>query len=469
MSSEPALDDDADIPAHYKNKGDLTKGAIKSHLTRLSVPMMWGIGAIISFQLVDMYFIGLLGTEELAAVTFTFPITYMIFSFVMGFGIAMSSVVSRLIGEGNREVQQRVTSQGLLLVLLLSLVLAGIGLWSQNGLFTLMGADPDLLPLVINYMTVWYAGVVFITIPLVGNSAIRASGDAFTPAIIMTVVAVVNIILDPLLIFGLWGFPRLEIQGAAIATVIANAAAMCAGLYVLYVKKNLICFQQLIRFELFWDSAKRLLFIALPAGLTNSIQPVVNALIITLLAKSGLEAVAAFGIVSRIEAFAFIVIMGVAVGMAPIIGQNFGAKKMDRVNETLRLAIGFSVIYSMIVALILLIFGEQIGALFQQGQGVINYVVLFFMIVPLTYAFSNLVNGWASAFNAMGMPHLSFVMIVVKMVFLMIPAIYIGHFYYGVTGLFVAIAGVNVLAGASVHFWCQSICRKKTNQFSIKA
>lgn len=464
MSSEALAEEKPDIPAHFKNKGDLTKGEVKNHLIRLSLPMMWGIGAIISFQLADMYFIGLLGTEALAAVTFTFPVTFVIFSFIMGFGISMSSVVSRLIGEGNQEMQQRVTSQGLLLVLLISFVLAIVGLLTQSFLFEVMGAEETLMPIIIEYMTIWYAGAVFITMPLVGNAAIRASGDTFLPAIIMTVVAVVNVILDPLLIFGLWGFPEMGVQGAAVATVFANAAAMCAGLYVLYLRKKLICFKQLVRFEYFWDSTKRLLFIALPAGLTNSIQPIVNALIISLLAKTGVEAVAAYGIVSRIEAFAFIIIMGVAVGMAPIIGQNYGAARMDRVNETLRLAIRFAVIYSVFVAIILVIFGRPLAALFQDEPRVIDYAVLFFMIVPGSYAFSNLVNGWTSAFNAMGMPHYSFAMIVIKMICLMIPAIYIGYTYFDVTGLFAAIACVNIIAGLGVHFWCRSVCIKKTNQ-----
>ena len=137
---------------------------------------------------------------------------------------------------------------------------------------------------------------------------------------------------------------------------------------------------------------------------------------------------------------------------------------MDRVNETLRLAIGFCIIYSLLVALVLMVFGRQIAALFDGDDLVISYALLFFIIVPPTYALANLVNGWASAFNAMGKPQFSFAMIVIKMIFLMIPAVYFAYHAYGVVGLFIAMAVVNIITGMGVHLWASSICRKKTNQ-----
>ena len=447
-------------PRPHATKGDLTKGDIRAHLIRLSWPMIWGIGAIISFQLVDMYFIGLLGTEALAAVSFTFPVTMAIFSVIMGFGIAMSSVVSRLIGSGDRDTVQRVTTHGLLLVFLIGLGLAGLGLIFMTPLFTALGVPPELMPMVREYMTWWFAGAVFITMPLVGNAAIRAGGDTMTPALIMTLAAVMNAVLDPILIFGLFGAPRLELEGAAIATVIANGLAMIAGLSILYGREKLICTNYLKRCGAFGDSAKRLLFIALPAGLTNAIQPLVNAFIIALLAQSGPAAVAAYGVVSRVEAFVFIVIMGVAVGMGPIIGQNWGAQHYSRVNETLRLAIRFAVAWSLLVAGTLILFAEHIATFFSDDPNVIAVAMLFFWIVPITYMFSNLVNGWASAFNAMGMPQRSFIMIVVKMLCLMLPAVYLGFMLQGIFGLFAAIAVVNILAGVIFHFWCRHTCQK---------
>lgn len=446
-------------PLPYGNKGDLTTGPVKQHLIRLSLPMTWGIMAIISFQLVDTFFIAQLGTKPLAAISFTFPLTYIIFSIIMGFGIAMSSVVSRLIGEKRHEDVLRVVTHGLGLVFMLGLTITLAGIALHDRIFVLMGAEADLLPMIGDYMHIWFAGIVFLTVPMVGNAAIRANGNTATPAIIMTVAALANVILDPILIFGLLGFPRLELQGAAIATVIANACAMAAGLYVLGGREKLLSPRAAIaHIADFGDSVRRLLSIAVPVALTNTIQPVVNAFIISLLALHGTEAVAAFGVVTRIEAFAFVILMGVAVGLAPIIGQNWGARRFDRVHEALNLAIGFSVIWSLLIALVLGIFARPIAGLFSDDPQLIAYAALFFWIVPVSYAFSNLVNGWASAFNAMGMPQRSMLMIVVKMLILMIPGVYIGNMLGGVTGIFIAIALVNGAAGLFFHLWSWRTC-----------
>lgn len=451
-----------DLP--YSNKGDLTKGTVSSHLIRLTVPMIWGIFAIISFQLVDTFYISMLGTEPLAALSFTFPLTYMIFSFIMGFGIAMSSVLSRLIGSGDRETVRRVATHGIMLVFGIGIIVAMLGMRFHDSIFRAMGAGDEMVPMIADYMMIWFAGAMFMTVPVVGNAGIRATGDSLSPAIIMSVVAGVNLVLDPILIFGLLGAPRMELQGAALSTVIANICAMAAGIYIMARRKKLITPLSEIRLDLFWDSVKRLLHIALPAGLMNSLQPAVNAFILSLLAVYGPEAVAAFGVVTRLEAFAFIILMAVSVGMAPVIGQNWGAAIYDRVHQTLRLAIGFNVIWSVFVALIFGLMAYPLAGVFSDDPAVIKYAVLYMLLVPFSYAFANLLRGWASAFNAMGMPERSFAMVVIEMLLLMIPATYIGHMLAGVPGIFMAMAFVNVAAGLGSHLYSRYVCNQKEDE-----
>ena len=442
---------------------DLKTGPINRHLVRLTIPMIWGIAAIVSFQLVDTYYVSLLGTTPLAAMTFTFPVTFFVFTIIMGFGIATSSVISRLIGEGREEDVKRVTTHGLALVFVVGLALAIIGYLLRDVIFAAMGADENMRPLIHQYMTTWFIGVAFMATPFVGNSAIRAAGSTLSPALIMIFAAVFNAALAPLLVFGLWGFPRMELQGAALATVISNILAMILGLYVLIIKKKMILPLSRLHLDQFGDSCKRLLFIAIPAGLTSAVAPIVNTVIIGLLAAYGEEAVAAFGIATRIEAFGMIVLMALAIGMAPIIGQNFGARNFDRVHETLRKAIGFSILWCISFAAIMVLFAEKLASAFSQDAAVIYYAVLSFQIIAPTYMFHALVNGWSSAFNAMGKPQMSVYMTVIKMILLMVPAVILGAQWGGVKGVFTAVAVVNVITGLAFHFWSRNVCLSLEN------
>lgn len=447
---------------------DLKTGDIRQHLVRMTIPMIWGIAAIISFQLVDTYYVSLLGTTPLAAMTFTFPVTFFVFSIIMGFGIAMSSVVSRLIGEGREEDVKRVTTHGLILAFGVGTFIAVIGFLLRDAIFAAMGADEEMRPLIHQYMTIWFFGAPFMAVPFVGNSAIRAAGSARAPAIIMVSVAVLNAALAPFLVFGIAGFPRLELQGAAIATVFSNIVATIAALYILGLRKKMILPAARMHWHQFGDSAKRLLFIALPAGLTSAVGPFVNTIIISLLAGYGTEAVAAFGIATRIEAFAFIILMALAVGMSPIIGQNFGAGNFDRVHETLRKAIGFSVFWCIGVGIILMIFAESISGIFSDDEIVVYYAKMSFLIIAPSYLFNALVNGWSSAFNAMGKPQMSLAMTVIKMLLLLIPSVLIGAKTGGVMGVFWAIALVNIVTGLGFHFWSRHVVMQTQSTLALK-
>lgn len=444
----------------YKNsKGDLTKGEISGHLVRLTVPMTWGIFAIISFQLIDTYYVSLLGKEYLEAVSFTFPVTFAIFSLTIGLGIAMSSVLSRQIGEGNDDKVRRLATHGIVFSFCIGIVMAGLGILLMHPVFTAMGAPAEMMPLITDYMLIWFAGSVFVNLPLVGNAAIRATGDTKIPALIMTVAAFTNVVLDPILIFGLLGAPRMELQGAALATVIANACALFAGLYVLYAHKKLI-FQKGIGLLHFGDSVKRMSFIAIPAGLANMIHPISTAVIVAFLAKHGTEAVAAFGVATRLEAFAFIIIMALATAMAPIVGQNWGAKLYGRVSETLRKSFIFAAGWSFFVALVFLVAGKFLAAIFSDHAEFQNIAMLYFWVVALTYVPGNLVQGWGSAFNAMGKPQYSMLMIVMRMVVIQIPLAYIGSQIWGIAGIFAAIAITNLVTGIGFHLWNMRIFKK---------
>lgn len=449
-----------DLP--YKNKGDLTTGPVHKHLIRLTLPMIWGILAVISVQLVDTYFIGMLGTQKLAAISFTFPVTMLLTHLIFGLNIALSSVVSRLIGQKKQKDVRRVVQHGVALAFITSIIFAVLTYFLLDSIFSMLGANQETLPIIREYMPIWLIGYCLIAIPMNGNSAIRASGDSMLPAIVMTLVSIINIALDPILIFGKFHVPAFGVKGAAIATVIAYTAGMVLGLYFLIIKKNLVSLEG-FHFDKIKDSLKRLAVIAVPAGITNTIMPASSAVIVAILANFGAEAVAAYGVATRVEAFAMLTIIALATGMAPVVGQNWGAQIYQRVHETINMAIKFNVAWSFGAAIILGLLSNTIASWFSNDTLVIKYTTLFFWIVPFSYAFGNLVYGWSSAFNAMGRPQRAFVMIVTKAA-LTLSGVFIGSTYFGVIGLFCSIAATNVVAGSFFHWISWRACLKDEKQ-----
>ena len=438
----------------YANRGDLTTGPVKGHLVRLSVPMVWALLAIISVQLVDTYFISLIGKTELTGMSFTFPVTMLISHLVFGLNVAMSSVISRMIGEKNMRDAKRITLHGIILAFIVASIIAIISYLALDPLFRMLGADETTLHVIYDYMPIWLLASALLAIPVNANSAIRAAGDTFMPSLVMITIALTNLVLAPVLIFGWFGLPALGVFGAGLSTLLAYVCGLVLALYILIIKKDMLP-RDGLHLSSFGDSTRRLAVIAIPVGISNIITPAMSAVVVAVLATHGPEAVAAFGVVSRVEAFSLLVVIALALGMAPIVGQNWGAGLYARVHETIKASIAINFIWSFCVAFVFAIGAHTIGAQFTNDPLILHYIVLYFWMVPITYAFGNLVFGWSSAFNAMGLPKKAFIMIAVKSIALTIPAIYLGSAFYGVAGVFFGLALVNILSGVVFHVLSQ--------------
>ena len=439
----------------------LIEGNVGQQLIKLTIPMIWGVLAITAFNIVDTYFVGQLGTKPLAAMSFTFPVVMTLGSLAMGLGVGTSSVISRAIGEGDRDRVQRLTTDSLTLSLLVVAIFVCLGLVTIKPLFTALGADADVLPFIRSYMQIWYFGMIFLVIPMVGNSAIRASGNTLIPSIIMTVAAGVNIALDPLLIMGWGGFPRLEIEGAAIATVVSRATTLVASLLVLHYREKMLCFN-LPKFQIVLASWQRILQIGLPAAATSMVRPISIGLITSAIAFYGAEAVAAFGIASRIESFSLIAVVALSASIGPFVGQNWGAKKYHRVHRALNLSYLFCLGWGIMIAAILTPSASWLASLFNSNPEVIQIATQYLWFVPISYAAAGIILIASSTFNALGKPIPSMVMTVSRMVVLYIPLAYLGSKLFGINGIFVAACIANLAVGIGAYIWNQKTCDIKT-------
>ncbi|MEL6131062.1 MAG: MATE family efflux transporter [Cyanobacteria bacterium J06636_16] len=438
----------------------LTEGRVSSLLLKLTLPMIWGSFTVIAFNLADTYFVGQIGTAELAAMTFTFPVVLLLGNLAMGLGIGVSSVVSRAVGEGDPARVKRLTMASLTLSLVVVGVFVLAGLGTIEPLFTLLGVEPEILPLVRDYMQIWYLGMVFLVVPMVGNSIIRATGDAQTPSLIMTLAAFINILLDPLLIFG-WGpFPALELQGAALATVIARAMTLVASLLVLGLREKLLLYYvpSLHEAREHW---RRILQIGFPAALTRAIVPLSMGFITSIVAAYGPEAIAGFGIALRVESFALIVPIALPASIGPFVGQNWGAQRYDRIRQALKLSFRFSLIFGVFLAVTLASSAGQIATLFNSDPEVVRVVTIYLIIAPIGYGAAAVLFTASSVSNALGRPLPAVVMSLVQMLMFYVPLAYIGSWLFGLRGIFIAACLANLIVGFGALLWSIHTCFMK--------
>mgnify|MGYP001140452414 CR=1 FL=1 len=433
----------------------MTEGPVGPSLIRLSIPMIFGLVSILLINLVDTFYISLIGVRELVAISFTFPVTFTLMSFSFGIGIGASAVISRAIGEGDHHRVQRLTTDSLLLVALIILCVAGISFISLRSIFTLMGATDESFPLIEEYMIPWLMGVVFVVIPIVGNSAIRATGDTKTPSLIMVIAAVVNAVLDPLLIFGYGPFPELGIQGAAIATVISFISIMLAGLWVLGIRDRMLTanwpgIAEILR------SWKALLYIGIPAMLTQLLFPVSNAVLTRIAADLGDATVAAFGVGTRIESLAMIGSMALSSVIIPFIGQNYGAQNFDRIKDASRFLLRFALVWGASVWAILALISGGIAWAFTDDPEIQNFIQQFFWIVPFGFAFHGISQLISAACNALHRPFHSTIINILRLFLFLIPLVYLGSQIWGTTGFFFGIALGNLATGGIAWFWFRS-------------
>jgi putative MATE family efflux protein len=436
----------------------LATGSVRLHAWQLSLPMAIGLVALNSYSVADTYFVGKLGTLPLAAMGFTFPVSFALVAIGLGVGIGASSVLSRLLGAGELARVQRITTHALLLGALLGLVVMVTGLATIDPVFRALGAGEQTLPLIREYMEVYYFGGFLLILPMVGNFAMRAAGDARVPAAILTISAVINIVLDPILIFGWFGLPPLALRGAAIATVIANGVTVVASIAVLYRRENLIRLKYLSPRGLL-DSWWRLLHVGIPAIASNLLSPMTVAVITSFVAAYGPAAVAGFGVASRVEALLMISIFAITSSVGPFTGQNFGAGRVDRVREFAVLSERFCLIYAVLGAGLLALVARPLVAIFDDNAAVIDTAATYLIIVPFSLGAFGVMLTAVAAFNALGRPLPATMLTFIKLFLGYIPLAWWLDSLFGLKGIFAANMIGHLTFGIVGYFWLRRMLK----------
>lgn len=433
-----------------KTTTTVLKGSIGRHMLRMAIPSMGGMFAITVFNLTDTYFVSLLGTDALAAMGFTFPVVMIIGAVSGGISMGAGSVLARAMGRGDHHMMRRIATDGILLSMLMVLFVSLFGILFVEDLFRLLGAEGKALELVVQYMTIWFAGAVAVIVPPVSDAGMRAMGDMMRPFAVMISIALINVALDPILIFGYFGIPAMGIRGAVVATIISRAIGGALSLGFVGLHYKLLDFHYKSFAELI-ESWKEIITIGVPNIINRLLPQVVRASMTRLVASTaGVTAVAAIAAGQRIESFATVASMGIGTAIIPIVGQNFGKGQMDRVMTARTLLIRLAVVYGLLLFVIMLPLGRVFAGIFTDDPEVLNLAVLYLRIMMIGTIGLNQYSWISEAFNAVGKPRYVLIINLTGTLLLILPLLVLGINVGGFTGMLLGIStgqiGVGILA-----------------------
>jgi putative MATE family efflux protein len=416
------------------SRHNLVDGEISKTLISMTMPVILGMLMLFSFNLVDTFFISRLGTEPLSAISFTFPLTFSILSLAIGLGIGTSAVVAKYLGRGEHEKAKQASTVTSYTSMGITLIVALVAYLLMDQTFLLLGADQSLLPQIREYMSIWLPTSILLVGIMTANSILRACGDTRTPSIVMAAAGLINAILDPILIFGLGPFPAMGIQGAALATAISWAIGFVYIFYSLY--RHELIFTGLPSSQVFRSSSREMLRIGIPASGANMLTPVAAGIMTAIAATYGPETVAAFGVGSRLESIALLLVLALSTTLPPFISQNFGAGRIERIRDAYRMTLKFVLLWQMLIYLLMASTSTLIARVFTQNEVVIEAISLYIWILPLSYGLQGVIILTNSALNALHKPMLALYLSIARFFVFYIPLAWLGSYYFGLIGFF---------------------------------
>lgn len=378
----------------------LTRGSIAGHLVRQTAPMAVGVTAMMSIGLVDAYYIGWLGARELAAMSFIFPVSTALSSIGVGVMAGTSSVVARAIGAGDHQRASRCAALGVVLGLATGMAVAVLLVAGHDLLYGAMGARGSMLQLIGTYVIPYALGFPLLLAISGMNGILRAQGAAAQSTLISLTFAGANWVLDPILIHGAFGWQGLGMAGAAWATIAGWVLGAMLGLRM--VRRGEVPFRLRLLLEGgLGPSVRAVARVAVPAAMTNSINPVGLAVMTALLANAGEAAIGGFGVGGRLQVAAVVPLLALSGSIGAIVGQNWGAGLPERSRQAMVQAGLFCLVYGLLAALVLYLARHWLAGQFSNDSATVAAAARYLEIAVWGYAAYGLFIMGNGAFNAL--------------------------------------------------------------------
>lgn len=449
MSDGPAAGRVAGRPGQR----DYTKGGINSAIWALGVPMTLEMAMFSLYQVTDLYWVGKLGSAALAAVAIAMTVRWVVNSLSMGLGVGGLAIVARRIGARQQQAADHATAQTVVISLVFSLLISLLGWVTMKPMLRILGAGPDVLPLGLEFLRVTYLGMWAIVMVPIINSLFRGAGDANLALWALTFANVLNVIIEPFLVLG-WGpVPRLGITGAALSTVLAQAAGLVLQLWILSSGRARIRIHgRDLRPDL--SIMKQVLTIGTPSTVQMMLRAGSRVTLLGLVGLFGTLALAGYGVANRILLIAFIPGFGMGNAAATLVGQNLGAQQPKRAAKSAWLIAGYNVVFMAGFAIFAYVLASPLIAFFDPTPAVVQYGAIGLRIVGVSYIFSAMGVVMARGLDGAGDTVPAMTINLLSLWAIQIPVAYVlAKGGLAANGIWVGIAVGNIANGLIMTYW----------------
>lgn len=406
-------------------------------LFSMAVPAMCSMLVQALYNIVDSIFVSRISENALTAVSLAFPMQMLILSFALGVSIGTNSLIARRLGAGFKSEASLAASNGVFLALLNSVLFLLLGLFFAKPFIGLFGANADTARMGTEYLMIVMVFSFGMHLTSLGEKVLQGTGNMIIPMVGQLIGAVVNIILDPIMIFGLLGFPRLEVAGAAVATVIGQMSSMVYVGIMLFTREHDVKIS-IKGFRPDKKSIKDIISVGLPVMIMNAIGSVTTTFMNGILIAFSSTAVAVIGAYFKLQSFVFMPVFGLTQGAMPIMGYNFGANNKKRFMDTMRLSLGVASIIMIIGTLIFCFVPDKLLMLFDAGPEMLSIGAP--ALRTISFCFIGAAGGiiFSTMFQAMGHGFLSLLMSLLRQLILILPLAWVLGKVFGLPGVWYA-------------------------------
>ena len=387
----------------------------------MSLPTMFSMIIQAMYNIVDSVFVSSLGQDALTALSLAYPLQLMTISVAVGTGVGINSFISRRLGEKNQELANNGAANGIFISIISWLVFLLVGIFLTVPFFKLFNPTPGVMKYGVDYTSIILIFSVGVMVEIAIEKVLQATGNMIFPMIFQLIGAVTNIVLDPLFIFGIGPFPRMEVAGAAIATVIGQILAMLFAIYIFFFKKHAV--QVHVRnFKPSLKIIKNIYAVGFPSIIMQSISSVLVVGLNAILMGFSEAAVSVHGIYYKMQSFVFMPVFGLNQGLMPIMGYNFGAKNKDRLHSAIRYGCIIAAFIMLCGTVIFWIFPAQILSLFNANDDILNMGIKAMRFISLSFLPAAIDIIFSTTFQAVGKGFSSMILSLLRQLVFIQPA-----------------------------------------------